>query len=217
MPKVLKEDGTWAKGKATPKLLREDLRVLPSELVISNDMDIEDADKIHELDPPHIVAALTYEHQKKLAGVDDEAPALDTSDLPGGPLAQIGQRKTLSQREVDWVRVRLLKVLIDNAIAASDSGTEPDMSVRHVWFPENEVNIYELREGNPPPACERPRHLKSLDLWIDPQRPSGGMRDLTCEVGVDLDWDVRGTWDELYRNRHKIEIDKEESGIVWAQ
>lgn len=214
MPKVRKEDGTWEEGKASPKLLREDLRELPGELVVKNDLDIQEEDKIHELDPPHIVEALTYEYQQKIAKDGKEDPKLDTCNLPGGPLAQIGESKKLNQREIDWVRLRLLKVRIDKALQAVENGHEPNMEVFHVWFPQDEVNIYEIRPGNPPSDTDRPPHLKGFHLWIDPKHPSESMRDLTKEVGVDLDWDVRGTWDELYREHEKRRIHEEETGLV---
>lgn len=45
--------------------------------------------------------------------------------------------------------------------------------VQHIWADEL-LNEVELRSGNPPADIDRPRHLRGLDLVVDPARPTGG-------------------------------------------
>jgi len=136
-------------GKAAPELLREDLRALPSEFLTK---DIEDGTRIHEIDDPHTQEDLKDQLQ-------EEKSALPP--LPAG--APVGEVVPLNQWQVDLVRLRAMQ----SVIHAESRKAKPDLSVRHLWFPRNNVNEYALRRGNPPSDRERPVHLKGLRLEID--------------------------------------------------
>lgn len=180
MAKVLKSDGTWYEGKASPELKPEHLRKLPANYVTK---DIADPDKIHELDVPHIVDALTEEQEKRdLEGSKTETMA---DALPKLKCAQPGETVPLSQWEIDVVRMRVIKARVDHMVFMKmNHNVAPDLKTKHLWFPEDNVNIYELREGNPPADKDRPKHMRGLRLEIDVENLPPRIVDALAERGV---------------------------------
>lgn len=69
----------------------------------------------------------------------------------------------MDQREVDIVRIRVLA----SCLATAVMNGEKKVPVRHLWFPEERVTYYRLRDGNPPADVDRPKHLRGLRLEID--------------------------------------------------
>lgn len=167
MPKILKADGTWYEGKASPELLREDLRKLPADYVTK---DTSDDTKIHELDAPHVVEALKYDKAKEADEAENPTPdpkpekKLKSQVEPGRdiPFTKVAD----PQLEVDLIRFSIIRAIVDSA----EKYGPPEEGLfckRYVWFPKNNLNIYELRQGNPPANVSRPGYLKNLELFID--------------------------------------------------
>lgn len=180
MPKVLKADGQWYEGKAAPEHLREDLRALPSEFVTKN---TSDPDKIHELDAPHIVAALTEEQFKAQQDKPTEAPLPEEfidKKLKGPNLNNPGP---LNQFDIDCMRMKAIQGLIKNAMNKAARG-ELELALQilsiktYLWFPKNKVTLVESRVGHAPPDSERPKHLKRFELWVDPFNWPRSIRDV---------------------------------------
>lgn len=90
----------------------------------------------------------------------------------------------MTQDEVDEVRMRVtihwVRGLLKKGVL--QLGTVPK---HHLWFPADDVNIYELRQGNAPPSSDRPRHLKKLELWLDPDVPGEIREFVRMEGGLD--------------------------------
>jgi len=160
--KQVLRNGKWEDGSASPEQKPEHLRGLPADWVTKNEAD---PDRIHELDPPHIVGALVEEQVKKVR--EQEVPdAPDASFKPS--VAKPGECRPLSQWEIDMVRFRVMRQLVESAIVAKQHGVKTDIfKVNHLRFPENNVNIYELREGNPPRDAERAQHERGFALVLD--------------------------------------------------
>lgn len=186
---TLQEDGTWREGCATPRLLREDLRRLPGEIVTRDD---EDDSKAHELDPAHVVEAIAYEHGK----AEREEGKKDTDDVAVKKLgaAKVGERVPLSQWEIDIVRMRIIQTLVAEYAMDVQAGRCVDVErLRHVWFPSNNVNAYELRDGAEPPNIKRPGHLKNFKLTVDVLNPPESVAEVLRARGVEV-----RRWSELY-------------------
>jgi hypothetical protein len=66
---------------------------------------------------------------------------------------------------VDQKRLTVMVLLAWNALK---KGEEVPNYKKHLWFFDDRLDHYELREGNAPSDSERPDYLKSLDLWINP-------------------------------------------------
>lgn len=93
-----------------------------------------------------------------------------------------------NQKTVDRIRYRVwlhwIRSVIDNGIISA---------MRHIWFPSRDLNVYEMRMGNPPADIDRPPHLRGLRLEIDAtyipdwlrefMRPDGKLDDLLNEAG----------------------------------
>lgn len=138
--------------KAAPEHLREDLRNIPSDLVTK---DIGDPDRVHELDPPHILNTLV-----------DEAEERDMT--PSETKEEVKPRDTfVHQATVDAVRLRVLKAWIVTQKERIEFGQRPDFGVKHLWFETNNIDRYVMRDGNPPADSERPKHLRGIHLEID--------------------------------------------------
>lgn len=156
--------GLWVPGKAAPQLLPEHMRHLPSEITTKEEAE---ADKVHELDPPHIVRALVKDHAKAelrdLAGENKPTKAEDLAELRDVP---VGAVVPLNQERIDIARMKAARELL-NSMAAGRR--PPSFSGRwHLWFPEDNVNHRSLKPGNAPPDSERPAHLRGYQLWVDP-------------------------------------------------
>ena len=189
--KQVLRNGKWEEGSASPEQKPEHLRGLPAEWVTKNEAD---PDRIHELDPPHIVGALVEEQVKKVRA--EEAPA--APDVPFKPrVAKPGECVPLSQWEIDMVRFRVLRQLVETAIVAKKHGNKVDVfKVNHLRFPENNVNIYELHEGNPPREDERHSHERGFSLELDIEAWPKTIVDHLAARGVSLP-DVKKLLDEV--------------------
>ena len=63
--------------------------------------------------------------------------------------------------------MRAISSIVNSLLTEAKAGKEPDMSVRHLWFPEDNVNHYELRDGNPPGDSGRPKHMRGYRIELD--------------------------------------------------
>lgn len=186
--------GEWREGSASPRLDPEYIRSMPTELTTTN---IEEGDKVHVVDPPHIVESLQSEWENK----QKDAPA-----IPPGRMETLlrlsarndrkGDRLRLSemgfekrQLEIDIVRCRILFARVaDMEVTFMEGGDADIFEVNYVWFPEDILGKYELRRGNPPHNDDRPKWLKNHELELDLMNlPSRG-KDLLKEVGF-TPWD----------------------------
>jgi hypothetical protein len=149
----------------------EHLKHLPSELVTD---DIEDPDKIYKTDAPHIIQAITQdtvdERKRKEQGI--QTPQQEQQQK--AQAAGVGTVKKLTsfpsgrrQFQVDLVRLRIISSLVDRYIAEVKALVEPKIKPKHIWFPEDNLNRYELRDGNAPSDSHRPQWLQRMRLEID--------------------------------------------------
>jgi hypothetical protein len=159
------------RGKASPKLLKPHLRALPGEWVTD---EVPDGDKVHELDDPHIVAALTEERSNKERGIETLVERQDRlrEERKAPAASQDPREHHLTQWRVDLVRLRVLRELAQRALARIECDKPVDWSIKHLWFPADDDRIYELRSGNPPSDDDRPKHLRRINLHIDIRRGS---------------------------------------------
>ncbi len=159
MAKVRSEAGVWSEAKAGPKHVPKHLRHLPSDHVTH---EVADAERVHALDDPHIVESVSKELHDKERGtyVDHDAKpeALGVSGTGD---------KTLSQGKIDEVRLRVIRAYAQTNVKWIAEGGEPDKKPKHLWFPGNDVNVYEMREGNAPADQDRPKHLRGYKLHVD--------------------------------------------------
>jgi hypothetical protein len=155
--------GQWTPGKAGPELLPDHMRGLPSEITTKEDAE---ADKVHALDPPHVVRALVKDHARAelrdLAG-ETKVTASELAELADAP---VGAVVPLNQERIDVARMKAAKAILDDM---ADGRRKPDFDGRwHLWFPEDNVNHRTIVAGNAPPDSERPAHLRGYLLWVDP-------------------------------------------------
>jgi hypothetical protein len=133
----------------------DNMKGLPQDLIGT---DMADPDKVDTLDAPHVVEGIVEDYVEK-----QEAPEKKKKLR----CAQPGEYVPLSQWEIDCARMRVIKVSVDRYIEEAKSGVTPNWGVKHLWFPENNVNHYELREGNPPGDAQRPKHMRRFRIEID--------------------------------------------------
>lgn len=69
----------------------------------------------------------------------------------------------VTRRGVEKARIRVTFACL---ISAVERG-ERHPPVRHLWFPEDRISLYHLRDGNPPADQDRPPHLRGHRLAID--------------------------------------------------
>jgi hypothetical protein len=183
------ETKLWEEGKAAPELIAPHLRELPADYVTK---DIADDKRVHEYDDRHIVDDLVGDRQKAETETGEPDALAEAANLSR---AEIGHPCPLSQLEIDVVRFRVLSSMVTQHLRAmqNDPGYDPDFAVRHLWFPENDVNHYELREGNPPAVRDRPKHLRSYELELDLARWPRRLADELRVRGVRLPPELGGT------------------------
>jgi hypothetical protein len=189
MTKKVFKDGRWQDGKASPQALREDLAALPADYVTKEE---GDAERIHELDPPHIVKALTRERFLSETVLPPEKPEDALTRAP------LGKVVPLRQDFIDVEKLFVMKGIIKGQMVEIEEGTrkEPDLtSIWHLWFPENNVNNWVVRPGKPPPDSERPKHMRGFDLVVDvmniPQRIVDELRKRGVDAHYFMDRIVR--------------------------
>jgi hypothetical protein len=129
------------------------LRGLPSELTTK---DRSDPTKIHALDPMSVREQIVRDRGKELTQAKHDKPALEHRPLP------------LTQERVDHIRARVWRVTVDKAKRKMAAHQPIDLTVGHLWFPTDNIQVYEYRKGNPPSPSDRPKHMKHLRLEIDP-------------------------------------------------
>jgi hypothetical protein len=90
----------------------------------------------------------------------------------------------MKQDDVDEIRMR---VTIHWVRGLLKSGVMTLTTVRphHLWFPVDDLGVYELRQGNAPSNPDRPRHLRGLELWLDPNVPQSVREYVRMGGGMD--------------------------------
>jgi hypothetical protein len=173
--------GTFKEGKASPRLLPENLRELPGDKVTQDE---DDETKAHELDPDHIVDAIKSDlaHQElterapRALADPEKAKAAAIKEKLNEILEFVppGYSRPLNQKRIDGVRFRILNQLVNRAYEVFRKGGKTFPTLYHVWFPKDDIACYELRAGTPPNRNALPSRLKRFDLVIDleawPQR-----------------------------------------------
>ncbi len=165
MKEILK-DGEWKEGKASPELLREDLRKLPSGLVTK---DIDDGDKVHEDDAPHVQEDIVCSAAEKAPG-EKRTVAQARKELYGRYDRPIPLTKGNVAFERMAARLNVLNGLLK--LLSSKEPVPPaelawGLKTKHLWFPDDNVLNLQLRDGNPPADQDRPKHLRGLSLAVD--------------------------------------------------
>ena len=178
--RVLTESGEWRDGPASPKLLSDELRKLPGELVGN---DVDDPDKAHELDAPHVVSTIVTDFAKAQNPEKDDAKTVVKKLWAPGP----GERAPVRQWFVDVTKMRVIATLVRTWLGQFQRGHEPDLTPCHLWFEADNVNAYTLRMGNPPARKDRPRHLRDIDLTVDVMNPPRSMMTEFAKRGVSFD------------------------------
>lgn len=208
---VIKEDGTTEERKAGPRLLSKALRELPGEYVTTEHADDQ---KAHPLDPPHIVrdVARSLAFEEASGGID-EAEFVDRQNTErrnaNDPLFKLTEaakrrqrqnmRARVTQADVDIVRMQVLRNMVKTADQAIKNSKKPKLDVVHVWYPEDRIGRYELRTGNPPARSQRPRHLRDIELWVDPFNLPKTILAALSSAGVT---NVKAIQDKLQLARH---------------
>ena len=150
--------------------LPPELRELPSEFVTT---DIADAHRVHALDAPHILDAIVTERIEDIAEAETAPPTDEPKKRPTlQPLhrlrfTDISPEK--AQFEIDVIRLRVMRTLVDRFISEATAGLDPDTGVQHLLFPTDNLNEYQLHPGNPPRDKDRPKWLRGLRIEIDIQ------------------------------------------------
>ena len=180
MRQVLK-DGAWVDGKAEPEGLPEHLRILPGDVVSK---DVDDPNRVHQLDAPHIVSSLAKEHHnKQLAGKKKTAGKVLKKLRAPGP----GEIAPVTQWYVDVTKMRVIQQMAGLAVAQYEKGLRPDLeSPVYLWFPTPNVNQYEIRKGVPPIKRLRPKWLRDIDLRLDLLDPPRSIVDVLKRQGIDI-------------------------------
>lgn len=184
--KLSEKDLTLKPGKASPKLLPWDLRQLPSEFIAK---EVNEQDKIHEVDPKHIKQKILKDRIKEIEDADQPKPP-EAPKLPDATLPQINQIRRVSNArplDIDLVRMRVMRACLSTEKQRVADGHAPDYGPRYVWFPDDNIDIYELHRGNPPPDSRRPKHLRGIDLWVDLTTPPPRVIDYMAERGIAVD------------------------------
>lgn len=193
---VLRNGEFVEKDRPSPTLLPGSLRRLPGEYVTK---DTGDPDKLHPLDVdfPHIVESVVDELQNK-----ERAPNKRLKD-DGLKRAPLGEIVPLRQDFIDMERWFAIKGIVKQQLEMLREGEikEPDIqTIRHLWFPENNVNNIHLREGRPPPDSERPKHMRGFEIVVDLMHIPQSIVDEMWRKGID----IYGKLKELLQY-HKIE------------
>lgn len=177
------------KGKSVVQLPQY-MRALPGEFVTR---DIDDPDKIHELDPEHIVDELKQKLTEKYIKPPDpktvkEEERKQRFQAAVQPIPH-GEKAPVTQARVDAQRLRCMKSFIDESFQMMKNGEDFSVYLKpfHLWFPDRDnVNQVELRFGNPPPDVDRPKHLRGLELVVDITAWPKSLTDRMAEYGIKI-------------------------------
>lgn len=210
-------DGKFQEGKATPWLPPEHLRGLPSEFVTK---DTSDGDKIHELDPPHIVKELVAKHEAALSKSSDSLP--NTVRRLSEAVAPVGARVPLSQERIDIVRFKTIRSRITRLAASPEPEKDlAEMNVDYVFFPDNNVNKVEIRKkpGNPgryrPLPQPLPKHLRGFKLEIDIYNWPESVLDALAALGHKPP-NIKEMLDDAKRRSDIAQELQREERLVWT-
>lgn len=142
------------------------MRRLPSEMLT---FDADDGDKVHEHDAAHIVDAIEQEHLEKWGEVKKREPRPDP--MEADDVLEDLEDWRLTQQHIDVIRLRVMSAWAKTQTNFLAQGHAVDWNYKHLWFPENDLRIYEMRDGNAPPDSSRPQHLRGMELAIDIRDP----------------------------------------------
>lgn len=206
-------DGKFVEGKASPWLPPEHMRKLPQSFTTRDEAEGE---KVHELDPPHIVRALTAEQSKLEA-----KPALpEAVQQVADALFPSNEVVPLSQERIDIIRFRVLRARITRLAASPDPQKALDETkVDYIYFPENNVNKYELRAKEARPGVSAlphplPRHLRGFRLELDIYSWPQSMVDALAQLGIVVP-DFRRMFDDIRRQASVAEeLQRAESSLL---
>lgn len=191
-PRVLGADGVWRDGKAQPEQLKPELARLPSEIVTKDE---GEENKAHELDERHIVDAIEQEWLES----QDKKTNTSLKDEVAKASAPVGEVVPLSQPRVDMVIFRCIVSKLEALSEGLAKGIDQNVDqIFHVWFPQDNVNKYSLKKGNPPADSQRPKHLRGLNLVVDILCPPRRIRDFFEAVGYPVE-DLRTPLEEAKR------------------
>lgn len=198
---VFKEStGTFVEGKASPKALPQELARLPGDLVTT---EVAVADKVHELDPPHIREVLTDDYNEKvaadaagakrtLAGIADDPAFRQLAERyrEPEPTAPLDARR-ITQERIDWQRFTTLRsklvqanTLVSTGEAAAEAAIKWVFGLQHLWYATDDILDCEVKEGRSIGSWMRPRRLRYVDLEVDIQNPPRSILDLLATLGV---------------------------------
>jgi len=167
---------------ASPWLPPEHMRGLPGDYFTQ---DTSDPDKVHELDDPHIVEALTAEQDKKYVEEEKKSPF----DLAAEVLAtEQYTEPQFNNRNIAFRRFLIISNLVKGAMLQIERGyrNEVNLAIRHVWYPKPSFNEELLRPGNAPADIERPKHLRGKELFIDINNWPRSIKELMLKRGIEL-------------------------------
>lgn len=162
------KDGKFVPGKAKPWLPPMEMRGLPQNWTTK---DISDGDKIHEYDPPHIIKELMRKQDANERAASTSLPA--ALQALSNAAAPLGESVPLSQERIDLVRFRIIRARVNRlASSAQPEKDLADIKVDYVFFPDNNVNNYQLRakvarHGARALPHPLPKHLRPFKLEVD--------------------------------------------------
>lgn len=74
----------------------------------------------------------------------------------------------MNQAQVDEVRMRVTIHWVRGMMLRGMGGVLAMVPKHHLWFPVDDIENYELRHGNAPVDSMRPKYLRKLSLWLEP-------------------------------------------------
>lgn len=148
------------------KLIREDLRKLPGDLVTKEH---PDGSRIHELDPPHIVDKIAQDYR--------EDPDIYTKG-PRKPDPEYKLKGTITrygQLGIDFRRINVYMATCRTIVKRNERNQfscinyiiEQAKCPLYIWYPKDDLLSAELRKGHAPSNGSRPKWLKNKDLWVN--------------------------------------------------
>lgn len=204
------KDGKFVEGKATPWLPPEHMRGLPGSFVTRDEAE---SDKIHELDPPHIVQGIIYDQKKALEAEKKDMPA--ALEKFSQSVAPLGARVPLNQNRIDVVRFRVIRARITRLFASPDQQKAlADLRVDYLFFPEDNVNKYELRSKAQLPA-KLPKHLRNFKLEIDIYNWPQSVVDALTSIGQKPP-NIREMINDARRKAEIAEELQREESVLWT-
>lgn len=202
--------GKFVPGKAAPWLPPEHMRGLPADWTTR---EIAEGDKIHEYDPPHIIKGLMQDQAKAQEKTKtDLVGALKTlSDA----VAPVGESVPLNQSRIDVVRFRVIRARVTRLFQSpSPEKALADLKVDYLFFPENNVNKYELRPKHKMPY-PLPKHLRGLKLEVDIYNWPASVLDALKQIGHEPPNIKEMLADAKRRHSISKELEREES-LIWT-